>query len=215
LTKEKELSMDRVSNRRARNLGLTGGSLWLISAGSGFAALALLSIQSNVATCIVAGVSVMAIALVFFGIGLIRKVRREPQEELTLSAKLAHSAKGKSLLRQFLIIFALEIAGICLVNTMCGLLHHRRYVVPLDLIIVGLHFLPLARLFEYPRYYVTGILFCGIPIVTMLATQSSAHVGQGRIWFVIPSIGCALVAVATGIAGLNVVRRSVNGFLPA
>jgi len=198
--------MNTSSNKRMRNLGLAGGSLWLISAGITAAAWALLSIRSIVATSILAGISVAAAALIFSGIGLIRKLVRAPYETTA-------APERKSILRQFLIIFAAEIVALGGVNIACVLAHHWRYIVPLDLIIVGLHFLPLARLFQVPRYNITGFLFCVIPLGTMLTTGHAARVGDGSIWIVIPSIGCALVAMATGMAGLNEARESVNGAL--
>jgi hypothetical protein len=75
---------------------------------------------------------------------------------------------------------------------------------------VGLHFLPLAKLFDVPRYNITGILFCTIPILTMLSVPASAHIGNALSWIAVPSIGCALVALATAWAGLYEVRRFVG-----
>ncbi len=97
-------------------------------------------------------------------------------------------------MRWFMIIVAAEIAAWGAVSMVCVLvLHHSRYIVPLDIFIVGVHFLPLAKLFQVPRYYAMGVLFCVIPVATMLAVQYSAHVGHGVIWMVVPSVGCGLV----------------------
>jgi hypothetical protein len=198
--------MSEHSHQRAYKLGLTGGSLWLISAGTASAIWALLTIQTVAATTAAAGFGAVAAALIVSGIGLIRKARREPMDT---SSELSVRRK---MMRRFVIIVAAEIIAWLVVNMVCLLVLHRsRYIVPLDILIVGIHFLPLARLFQVPRYYAMGVLFCVIPVATMLAVQYSAHVGHGVIWKVVPSVGCGLVAMATGMAGLNEVRKSLQG----
>jgi len=189
---------------RRRNLGLAGGCLWLIFVGTVYAAWSLLTVRSALATSLLAGISIFAVALILFGVAMIRGVLQLP----FLSA--ANGAGGQKIMRQFGIIFAAECLAIAAMSIACTDSHHWIFIVPLALVIVGLHFLPLAKLFEVPRYYVTGILFCAIPVATMLLNPSSAHVGHALSWIVIPSVGCALVALATAWAGLNEVRRFVG-----
>lgn len=98
-----------------------------------------------------------------------------------------------------------------MVTLSCVIRGQWALIAPVDLIIIGLHFLPLARLFDVPRYDVAGILFCAIPVVTMLAVPADGHVGQALSWLVIPSVGCAAVASFTAWAGL----REVAGFVRA
>ena len=189
---------------RRRNLGLAGGCLWLIAVGTAFAAWSLLTVRSPLATAMLATISVLAILLIALGIVMIRGVLHTP----FLPAERPSGAR--TLMRRFGAIVAAEGVACMVVSLACVFTHHWRFIVPLNLIIVGLHFLPLAKLFEVPRYNVTGILFCAIPIVTMLSIPGSAHVGHALSWLTIPSVGCALVALATGGAGLNEVRRFVG-----
>jgi hypothetical protein len=191
-------------HERQRNLGLAGGCLWLITVGTVYAAWALLEVQSRPATSLLAGISILAAILTFFGIAMARRVGR-------LSfLPVANTSEGRRIMLQFAMIFAAEGAAIAAVSIVCTYTHHWRFIVPLILIIVGLHFLPLARLFAVPRYYVLGALFCVIPVVTMLLIPESAHMGRSPSWFTIPTVGCALVCFATAWAGLNEVRRFVN-----
>jgi hypothetical protein len=151
----------------------------------------------------------LAAASILFGIAMIRGVAR-------LSfVGTGDPAIGKKLRLGFGLAVVAEVAGIAVVNVVSASTHHGIFMVPLDLVVVGLHFLPLARLFKVPRYYVTGILFCAIPIATMLSTGSHEHIGQARSWIVVPSVGCALVAFATGWAGLNEVWRFVRNLRSA
>jgi hypothetical protein len=189
---------------RRRNLGLAGGCLWLIVVGIVYAAWSLLTVQSSLATSLLVGISIFAVVLILFGIAMTRGVAQLP------FLPAANTSAGRRIMRRFGMIFAAECMAIFVVSETCAETHHWRFIVPLAIIIVGLHFLPLAKLFAVPRYYVTGALFCAIPIVTMLSIPASAHVGHSLSWITIPAVGCALVALATAWAGLNEVRRFVG-----
>ena len=190
-----------------RNFGLAGGSLWLIEVGTVFAIWSLVTVHTGVATTMLTFLAISAVALLIFGIRLMliaRRLSHAPEQDPT---------RGRRLLRHFGLIVLAEAAGCILVSLACTLTHHGRFIVPLNLIIVGLHFLPLARLFNVPRYNLLGVLFCAIPIATMLSTASSAHIGHALTWVAIPSIGCGLVALAIGAAGLDEVQRFLNNLL--
>ena len=189
---------------RRRNLGLAGGCLWLIVVGTVFIAWSLLTVRSSLATSLLAAISSFVVVLMLFGVAMIRGVLQLP------FLPAASTPEGRRMMRQFGMIVAAEGLAIAAMSIICVDAHHWRFIVPLALVIVGLHFLPLARLFAVPRYYVTGALFCAIPIVTMLSIPASANVGQALSWIAIPSVGCALVALATAWAGLNEVRRFVG-----
>jgi len=186
---------------RARNLGLAGGCLWLIAIGAAFVVWSLLATQSALAISVLAVVAALAVLLGGFGVATIRRVLRSP-----FVPAVSTPDRG-GIRRRFGMIVAAEVAAFVVVGRVCTTTHHWIWIVPLDLIVVGLHFLPLAQLFKVPRYYVTGALFCAIPIVTMLLVPASAQVGYARSWIAIPTVGCGLVSLATAWAGLNEVRR--------
>jgi len=189
---------------RRRNLGLAGGCLWLIAVGTVFGAWSLLAVRSSWATSLLAAILAIALTLIVLGIAMIRGVLRLP----FLPAE--RPSGGRRLMRQFGMIVAAEGLACTAVSLACLFTHQWSFIVPLNLIIVGLHFLPLAKLFDVPRYNITGILFCTIPILTMLSVPASAHIGNALSWIAVPSIGCALVALATAWAGLYEVRRFVG-----
>jgi hypothetical protein len=188
-----------------RNLGLAGGSLWLIAVGTVFAGWSLITIQSTLAMMLTVFLATAAAALIMFGVLLLRSVRRLPHECATDGG----AARRKMALR-FGLIVAAEGLGCTLVAMTCLRAHKWELIVQLNLVIVGLHFLPLARLFKVPRYNVTGILFCIFPIATLLAVSPSAHIGHALSWIALPAIGCGLVALITGAAGLDEVRQFLN-----
>ena len=168
-----------------------------------YAAWSLLTVRSALATSLLAAMCIFAVGMYLFGIAMIRGVRQLP---LLPSAR---PSERRRIWRQFAMIVAAEGVAIFVVSETCAETHHWSFIVPLAIIIVGLHFLPLARLFRVPRYYVMGALFCAIPIVTMLSVPASAHIGHSLSWITIPAVGCALVSLATAWAGLNEVRRFV------
>ena len=186
-----------------RNLGLGGGSLWLIEVGAAFTIWALFTIHSSLATGMLVLVAVASAVLLFFGIRLMLRVRRlshGPADDPSRSRRIGV---------RFGTIFAAELVACGAVAAVCVSTHHWKWIVPLQLIVVGLHFLPLARLFDVPRYNLLGISFCAISIATLLFTSSSAHIGHAFSWIVAPSLGCGLMALITGAAGLD----EVQGFL--
>jgi hypothetical protein len=187
-----------------RNLGLTGGSLWLVMVGVAFANWSLAVIGSPFATSALVLVSTTALALFAYGVHLFRSVRRLHHGPVDDSSRSRRRRMG----RQFGMIFAAEAIACTAVALLCA--HHWQLIPPLTLVIVGLHFLPLARLFEVPRYFITGALFCVIPIATLVTVSSSAHIGHAVSWIAISAIGCGLVALATGLAGLVEVQRFLN-----
>ncbi len=192
-----------------RNLGLAGGSLWLISVGTFFAGWSLLAVRSSLATTLAVFLATAAAALIVFGVLLLRSVRRLPHGHATDGGEAR-----RKMARQFGLIVAAEGVGCSLVAAACLRAHNWELIVPLCLVIVGLHFLPLARLFRVPRYNVTGVLFCLIPMATLLAIRPSAHIGHSLSWIAIPAIGCGLVSLVTAAAGLDEVQRFLNRYGP-
>jgi hypothetical protein len=189
---------------RRRNLGLAGGCLWLIVVGTTYAAWSLLAVRSTLATALLMAMCICAAGLTLFGIAMICGVLQAPFADSVLPSS------GRKIMRQFGMIFAAEGGAIAVVCVACVESHHWIFIVPLSLIIVGLHFLPLARLFGVPRYYTRGALFCAIPIGTMLSVSASAHLGHALSWITIPDVGCTLVCLATAWAGLNEVRQFMS-----
>ena len=169
-----------------------------------FATAALLMVGSREAQALLVGISVIAAVLIVFGIALFRDVFQVPHDPAQSSP-----SEGRRLMRQFGTIVAVEGLALTAVTLACVLNRRWALIAPLDLIVVGLHFLPLARLFAVPRYNITAALFCAIPVATMMLIPVGGRIGEALGWFVVPSVGCAAVASTTAWAGLREVRRFV------
>jgi hypothetical protein len=79
-------------------------------------------------------------------------------------------------------------------------LHHDDLVFPAIVIIVGLHFLPLARGLPRPSYYATGaaLIFTGLAALLLRAEQRPMTVGMSA----------ALILWATSVPLILRARRS-------
>lgn len=103
--------------------------------------------------------------------------------------------------RWFGVIFGVEGVAILAASVICNVTGHFALFFPIMALIVGLHFLPLARLFGVGMYYLTGALLCLVGIVALLAVPVTATVGGREImarWLVVGG-GCAVILWGTGL----------------
>ena len=191
------------SMQRRRTLGLAGGSLWLIVVGGIFAPVSLLMIDTPMARAVLAVVVVLTALLITMDILVFRAA-------LQLPGRLPRTAEERAIGRRFAVVFWAEAFTIMIVSWICSSTNRSELITPLVLIIVGIHFMPLAWIFEVPRYYITGLGFCGIPALTLLLIPATAQIGHARAWFVVSSLGCSLVALLTGMAGVREARQLVR-----
>jgi hypothetical protein len=112
--------------------------------------------------------------------------------------------------RQFALIVVLEGVAVALVSIACYFMSHLSWIVPLDLIIVGIHFIPLAKLFGVPRYTTLGLLFCIVSILTLLLVPAHAHIGTVFTRVVYSALGCAASAWLISIGNLLELRRLLS-----
>ena len=199
--------MEMAMSRR-HAVGMTAGALWLIGVSAAFAAWALAMIRTTTALATLAAMLMVVAALMTIGVGNIRSVLRLPGQVPP------RTLKERRMGRQFAWIVAAEVAAFAVANAFLGATHRVTLIPSIDLMIVGIHFLPLARLFGVRRYYPMGVLFCAIPALTFLAVPEATRLGQAQAWFVLPSLGCAMVAIVTATASLREVGQFVNTSSP-
>jgi hypothetical protein len=94
--------------------------------------------------------------------------------------------------RTFWIVFGLEAAAIVVAVLVFQLWHWERYIVAAIAAIVGIHFLPLAKLFRAPVYYFTGMVLVAWPAVLLVAMPASSQ----RDVTVALGVGCILWGTA-------------------
>jgi len=183
-------------------LGLSIGTFWLIAASTGFSIQMLASARTNEARTVVLAVASTAVALLAISLCQILSAVKLPDE--------LRPPEKRKIGRVFAWIAGLEIAAIVVVSIVCYLNGHLSMLVPLVLVVVGIHFFPLAKVFGVPRYTVLGALFCTIPLVTLLVIPAEQHVGSAIARFLISSLGCAAAAWLIAAFSLFEVRRLLS-----
>ena len=112
--------------------------------------------------------------------------------------------------RQFAWVVVLEVVGFMVVNPSLAAANRVILIPAASLMIVGLHFFPLARVFGVRRYYPMAVLFCAIPVLVLLAVPETRRIGQAQMWWVLPTLGCGVVGMVTAAGSLREVRRCLD-----
>jgi hypothetical protein len=189
---------------RRRNIGLVGAAFWFIAISAVFAIWSLLAIDTPLATWILICLFIFIIFFVAIGIKIIQMTLALPINTIS------RPQEEQNIWHRFAWVFGIEILAFALVNPILGATGNFELIPSINLIIVGIHFFPLARIFRVPRYYFTGLLFCIIPIVSLIIIPEQFEIGHTLAWYVVPSLGCGFVATLTAVAGLLEARRLIS-----
>jgi hypothetical protein len=141
-------SMSTVAHVR----GCVAGAAILTIFGSAWCIIALALWPAHSVWSIAAG-SVATVVLLALCVMRLRALRNIPSVDDPVAA-----AKGKRTGMLFGIIFGTEGGLIWLCATLLPRLGLSIWIPIAVAVIVGLHFIPLARVFEVPLYYWTGVL---------------------------------------------------------
>jgi len=187
---------------RSYVLGLSIGTFWLIAASTGFATSLLAGVgTSNSRTTLIA-IGVAAVAYLAVTLRQIITAAKLPKEPRT--------DERRQMSRRFVWIVILELVGIVIVNTAFFNLGLLSWLVPVDLIIVGLHFIPLAKLFGVPRYTPLGVVFCAIPVLTLMVVPADALIGAAVARYLISSLGCAAATWLIAAGNVLEIRQHLS-----
>ncbi len=114
----------------------------------------------------------------------------------------------------FGITFATEGLLIGVASAICNAINRFDLFFPIMAIIVGVHFWPLAALFEVKAYYFVGALLCVLALITLFALPEHANLGDQQIMvqWVVLGFGAALilwgVGLGLGLLGKRLLMRS-------
>lgn len=112
---------------------------------------------------------------------------------------LADTAASRRTRRLFSIINAAQWLLILVGGNVLANVGLAAWVLPAAVAIIGLHFLPLARLFAYPPHYVTGAALVLVALVLPLSTHApdtpAVPLGAGLVLW-----ASALWSVSYGVA---------------
>jgi hypothetical protein len=115
-------------------------------------------------------------------------------------------ARGDSPSRSFGLIVAAEWIGLFVVAAILGATGHAAVIPAVVCAGVGIHLIPLGRLFHLPAYYVTAGALCLIAIATFVIAPATS---TAALWTLLPGVGAALILFATGGVLLRQIERLV------
>lgn len=192
--------------------GIASGIFFLAFFGAfwGLLGTAFMSGVLHVVALILTGV----VTLVFFGIAimLIRYAHSLPE---TLSQE--DSATGKRISLWFGIVFGAEMVLIALASILLSHFQLSNFIAPVVALIVGIHFLPLARLFHVPAYYIIGTQLSVLGLVAIAALLLGLQIAgpSPQNWSAFVGIGATLILWLTVLyiarLGLRVMRMARYG----
>jgi hypothetical protein len=189
---------------RIRIIGLAAAAIWMVSASAVFLLPALWAIGTGVARDLFFIGAGMAMVLVAIGVKVFRDVVRLPGK------MPPRTAGDRAMTRRFWLVVVAEIGGFVLVAVVCNAIRQREFIVPLCVAILGLHYLPIARIFQVPRCCTLGLVVCGAVILTLSVFPASAHFGRLPAWFAVPVFIYAPAAWVAAAANLREASRFVR-----
>jgi hypothetical protein len=101
----------------------------------------------------------------------------------------------------FNMVFIAEGLLIGIAIAICNLIDQIDLIPGVIAIIVGIHFLPLASLFQIKVYYATGVLLCLLALITLLIVPDTVMFGEHQILAPLSLLGfgCTLILWTTGL----------------
>lgn len=121
---------------------------------------------------IIAIVSIISLALFLMA-------WRQFQQNKAAHAAEADSPESRRASRIFNIVNAVQWISVFVVATLLSNFGYREWIIPAIILIVGLHFIPLAVGFNVPRHYLTGAALILLAVVYpfIAATGPASPVG--------------------------------------
>lgn len=189
-------------------LGQTQGAMVLIGAGLGWVLFGLSALGALPLELFLAVLAVPA--LLFLGALAVRRS----------APGLPDAEWSPEMSRVFRQAVAGEMVGILAILAVALPLRRPEWILPLVALAVGLHFLPLARVFQRPLYYLTGAALCLVCFVTFAVPP---HLGVPHLqgWRLVSGLGggttlwltalMMLIQSGIGLRGFSRARQSASG----
>lgn len=138
--------------------------------------------------------------LLVAGVAMIRHARRVSR------ATGVSSCAPRGMRRRFWLVLAGEIVALNVAAYLLASQHALQYLPPAVAVVVGLHFLPLAKLFRAPHFFGTAVVMtlAGALAAVAVASGSSAIIVDG-----LAELACALALWATGFFSWFRVHRAL------
>ena len=175
--------------------GVATGVLFLALFGALWAAMGINGLKGWEEPWLLVVVMLFGLALLLAGVSLLRASRRSPATKIEIKG-------GQSRSKWFRIVFATELITIVIAMAICRAVNRFDLFYPVMMLIVGIHFFPLAHLFRVKKYHVAGALLCSLAVVTLLVVPEQFHLSNLQVaaWLVILGFGGAFILWGVGFA---------------
>ncbi len=184
-------------------MGVTSGSLVLICFATIWTLQALQGLDEWGSWTVLVINGVVTVALLALGLSTQQAVRRLHQEKETPEEQ----ARGKQIAKRFRLVVGVEFMAIAAALVLLRLFQHPEFIAPLICLIVGLHFLPLAFLFEVRGYFPLGAVVSLLGGGALLALLFDLTLGGLYTWSVIVGLSTTGLFWLTSMFLLVRVRR--------
>lgn len=190
--------------------GTASGVLFMAFFGTLWAYTGIMGLQGWGSPWLLTVALAIGFLLVLSGFSLIHVSKEFPD-----GVSSREGNNSRKMRKWFNIIFAGEGIAIGIAIAVCNVVGHTENIPIVIAIIVGLHFLPLARLFRVSIYYYTGILLCVVPVITWLFIPETATLSGHELnaYMSAVGLGSAFILWVTSIA-IWMTGRRLMGLVP-
>ena len=202
--------MGTIKSSAARGfyIGLAIGQIWLSLISTSSVSILWIFGHNPVEVSMIL-VSIWLVGLILLGasVTLLRSAWRL-QAHSSVGGAARSRAIGRTIGRRFGLIVLAEVVILVAINFVLGQTNHGDWIVPFTCCTVGLHFVPLALLFQVRPYIVLGFLWVFITLLTVILTPARMLLGQGlNAWVLLPIAGCGL---ATWVVTAYILRTNIQ-----
>lgn len=190
--------------------GIASGVLFMSFFGTLWACTGIIGLQGWGASLLLVITAAICIALFISGGSLIKESRKMKD-----TASKTDRRQVKHTRLWFNVIFAAEGLAIAIAIAVCIAIRQTEQIPLIIAIIVGIHFFPLALLFQVRHYHFTGGLLCLLAVATWLFMPEEIAIRGHQInaYMSVVGIGSALILWGTGLAMRQMGKRLITDSL--
>ena len=196
------------SAARGFYIGLAIGQIWLSLISTSCVSILWICGQNPVQVSLIL-VSIGLVGLILLGasLTLLHSAWRLPAHT-SVGGSARSRATGRTIGLRFGLLVLAEVVIIGAIDAVLGQTNHGDWIVPVTCGTVGLHFVPLALLFQVRSYIVLGLLWVFITFLTVVLTPARMMLGQVMsAWVLFPIAGCGL---ATWVVTASILRTNIQ-----
>lgn len=192
---------------RAAMIGAASGVLLMAFFSTAWASLAVAALNGWGDAFLSPLVWLIGIIQLIAGISLLIAARQFP------AATAEQQVEGRNTGKWYGITFGLEGVLIGVASALCNIFNHTEILIPIIVLIVGLHFYPFARIFNRRVDYWIGSWTCLVALVALFAFSRTPITSGGitiNMQWLVCGLGAAIATWAYSVYGFLAGRRMLQ-----